>query len=149
MLKVFAVFALLLPVQNAIAQSFVCTSDMSVGFFFNEEKRAWDNATFQNISTYDVRRVTDKERAYYASLEKAPTWGVFKPGQSSSIHLCKEVSTVNTSTKLLCGDLTYNFKFDERSLRFQAYYVGGYSNGVDNNEDTPYIQIGRCHYVRP
>ncbi len=30
------------------------------------------------------------------------------------------------------------------TLRFQRYYAGQYLNGRDNNNDTPFVEIGRC-----
>lgn len=151
MFRVAAVLALLVPIQTAVAQSYLCTSDMSVGFFFNEEKRSWGPTTFRTISVYQVRPLTQKERysISYVLSDITSTWGVFKLDDTFPTHRCVDKSLNNTSTNLLCGDPSHGFLFEANSLRFHEHYSGGYSMGIDNNDDTPYIKVGRCRYVQP
>ncbi len=34
--------------------------------------------------------------------------------------------------------------FNKETLRFADYYAFGYTDGVDNNDNTPAVTVGKC-----
>lgn len=135
---------------SAVAQElyhFDCKVDLSTGYRFDEALRSWQPTQFKAQETYTLRHLTDTEIANQFPAEKGNSWGAFKPGDRSSQLLCPEPSP-SFPDRFVCGRTGHIFELNSRPLRFQLYYSGGYVLGVDNNENTPFIEIGRCKFEK-
>jgi hypothetical protein len=132
--------------QHASAD-FLCKTDVSVGYKFDENTRSWTSANFLPKGDFVIRQLTDTERQQTSEViyPKGSTWGVFTPDRPNFPRYgCPEPRTSLHESGLHCGGGGDEFDFDSRSLRYQTYYRGGYVYGRDNNDDTPAIDIGRC-----
>lgn len=146
-LALLAVVIASIPSWPAVATSlqYECQSDMAVGFRFDEVGRRWGPTTFRSTGAYLVRPLTTDERASPVLNSKDATWGVFKPGSSYHNYTCSNTAKEGESPHIACGGIGMNFVLSGSSLRYQAAYLGGYVHGRDDNDDTPFIEAGRCH----
>jgi hypothetical protein len=121
--------------------AFDCTTDLAVGFNFDESSRAWQPTTFRDRNRYIVRTLSEAEQnSRFLPDSGKHAWGVFEGDNEFPTYRCDEVGGYMFCDRQAMG----NFQFDMQSLRFQKYYAFGYVGGRDSNEDTPAIEIGRC-----
>ncbi len=132
---------------SAATFHYECKSDLVSGYHFDEATRAWTPIQFRSDRTYVIRQLTEKERESQFLYPKNSTWGVFEPGDKIQTFSCPEPDNKDSDRRMTCGGIGHNLVFGRTSLRYQRYYVGGYVAGVDNNDDTPFIEIGRCRFV--
>jgi hypothetical protein len=133
--------------QPALADiiHYECKADLSTGYHFDEKTRAWSPTNFIPKGKYVIRKLSDEELKY-PSTPKGSTWGVFNDEYKTAQFGCPEPATSVYLDGLRCG-YGGEFQFNAMPLRYQTYYVGGYVHGRDNNDDTPYIEIGRCKEI--
>jgi hypothetical protein len=145
LLRVVFAFALIAglpqPLLAQAAYHFECTEDLVVGYAFNEVTRAWGPSEFKGNKgkhRYILRHLTDDEKSFQP---QRIMWGVFE-GERGTILTCPD----SDYGKFLCGNQTFAFALGVSSMRYQKYYQGGYVSGRDDNDDTPFIEIGRCKF---
>jgi hypothetical protein len=115
------------------------------GFAFDEGTRLWQPMQFRvPAQVHTIRPLTaEEQKDRFWPFPAGATWGVFEGKDPYSRYRCPDP---NNDT-LYCGALADHFILDLATRRYQAYYVGGYVHGRDDNDDTPSIQIGRCKEV--
>ena len=127
---------LVLLTSNALAEGWICQADMATGFIFNGTM--WESAEFSVVdSEYLIRRPNpdDAEEALY-------DWIVVTIGEQDSHYQCQD----DPGDGLLecAGRLWGEFNLDMTRLRFVLTYSMGYLTGLNENADTPLMEIGRC-----
>jgi hypothetical protein len=131
------------PLLAQAAFHYECKGDSSVGYRFDEGVLSWKSGEFRvGEPSYSVRHLTDEEMRDDV-IYKGKTWGVFAPHDKATLLSCPDMEAGD----LRCGGGSLSFILDSHSLRYQKYYQGGYVSGRDDNDDTPFIEIGRCRLV--
>ena len=119
---------------SAIGQtSYLCISDLSVGFSFNKGSQSWERANF-NV----------KNEKFMLSINSSGEWRWKEFGKEGTGVFCGK--QFSEHGYLRCESFT-QVSFNRKNLRFQSYYPVGYVNkGIVGNEggDTPAITIGTC-----
>jgi len=108
--------------------SYLCIPTKSTGFYYNKSSKEWTNTTF---------KVGDEKLLI---KRKGSSWEWSKFGENISHKMCKIQPEINQVNCFVTGDLTLNLK----TLRFIQTYSYGYISGLDVNDDTPNITIGKC-----
>ena len=122
----------------AVAQQYLCVSDKSSGFAYDESSRTWDHAGLE----------TDGQSFLVASDGSESGFQVTQVGDSFVVSRCSE--GFDEYGYLTCEGI-WEFKFNRRNGRFVTAFVFGYLNvlpGVnditDATSNTPSITIGTC-----
>ncbi len=119
--NVFCVF-------NVIAQDYLCIPSSAAGFAYNASSKKWERSFFK----------IDNEKKILKKTQNGYEWRDFG---SSSGSTCPDFNQFNyLHCKIFLGDLVLNRK----TLRFIETYMSGYHDGVENNSNTPLMQIGTC-----
>lgn len=142
---VILISVLLATAGSAGAQQFLCVADKGTGFAYSTDSKTWDIASFN---------IDDDRYLIAPSNPVGLTPNLFlvtKLGQSSPRARCSD--GFNRFGFLICTDGIggVEFRFSRDNLRFiyiyrLGYYnvVSGRDNGVTEESDTPFMQIGKC-----
>jgi hypothetical protein len=132
-----AALAVSLTTDCALAlDKYLCIADKATGFHWTGTE--WAQTTFK----------VDKDKYIVADLDANRrhddiTIGVTKLGDQRPSYFCRDRDSYST---LYCTG-GVNMRVNLKSLRYMQIYSEGYLEGDDNNNDTPYIQIGRCSKI--
>src|SRR5262245_40293179 len=126
---------LVLATSYANAQdSYLCIADQTTGFIYDKNLKSWKQTTFKAGDRYLLTRAS-----------KQGSWILKKFGEQ---HAMAECGQFNTAGNLLCGDGGADFRMNRDNLRFLYVFPHGYwfnkNPKVDEDGDTPYIEIGKC-----
>src|SRR5690242_18375579 len=109
--------------------SYLCSTEMTTGFWLDESTGKWQIAKF-------------KESKYFISNSDASGWYVRLLGSADAIARCQSMPEPN-ATDLRCSGKK-EFWIDTRTLTFTAAQAYGYLEGQGGPHRTPFISIGRC-----
>jgi hypothetical protein len=139
-----AALAVSLTTDCALAlDKYLCIADKATGFHWTGTE--WAQTTFkveQNkyiVADLDVSERTDKHPI-----------GVTRLGHKHFDYLCSiniYEHTLLCSSDLLNDYYPLSMRVDLTTLRYITIYSSGYVDGVDNNDHTPNIEIGRCSRI--
>jgi len=147
---ILAIVCVLLSQVGHADEKYICTADRATGFKFNSSSKQWEVVNFKNDAKYVISRLIDEK-----IISKAVKMGITKEfavtrvGQSIPDAKCKEF---NEYGYLFCEGIL-DFKFNRKNGRYLAAYTIGYiqvgsdigkKKLVDEDSDTPYIEIGKC-----
>jgi hypothetical protein len=131
-----AALAISLATEPALASAkYLCIADKATGFSWTGSE--WAPTTFK----------VEKDKFVIADLPadnlmriKDPTLtiGVTGLGKLLPSYFCK------AGPVLECIGPGGDMRIDLTTLRFMSWYLLAYTNGEDDNDDTPSIEIGRC-----
>ncbi len=129
--KIVVIFSLLCFSSISFGEdiSYLCIPTKATGFYYNKSTKEWTNSTF---------KVGDEKLLI---KKKGSSWEWSKFGDKISHKTCgyrTDVEQVDCLTS--GGDLTLNLK----TLRYIQILLYGYIDGVDSNDNTPAITIGKC-----
>jgi hypothetical protein len=126
------------------ADSYLCVTDYSIGYDYDEATASWRPAKFQPKEKYLIRPLAPPEQSNLATSIFTPTVGVFPMGDYHPVSPC-EWFNIRPDRMLVCHGV-YGFAFNESNFRFQASYLGLYLYppiaGV--KADSPTLDIGKC-----
>ena len=121
-------------IQSALAQSsFLCISDASTGFGYDQATRKWVAKRF-NVDDHK-----------FLLNKKDGSWQWTKFGETYVTGKCS--GDFNSNGFLDCEGFGEEIRLNKQTLRFQSIYNVGYVVAglvKDDNGNTPYIEIGRC-----
>lgn len=120
-------------IANA-ADSYLCVAEMTTGFTYDANKKAWRSADFRS----------EKKLAITRSKNKPYAWEAKEVGDSRPAASCE--NDFNEAGNLFCTGV-FDLRFNRRQLRFlYAYPIGYWSDGAGarEGENTPAMAIGRC-----
>lgn len=130
------------PSMADTSEQYLCTADLTVGFFYNTVSKKWDMGNFKADAKYVVSRrgAQEAESAFLV-------WDI----GDDELYRASCRSEFNKYGFLFCnmGD-GGEFKFNRINGRYLATYTSGYFNVVPGNKltdassSTPIIEIGRC-----
>lgn len=122
------------PVENA--NSFICIADKAAGFSYNETRSEWEGLSFDAV----------EEGKHLFKKEDDGAWSVSVIGHENIVFECDK--EFDDHGFLTCGDKSWNFLMNRKTLRYQEYVAGTYvvSEHVDHRllRLSPYIKIGKC-----
>ena len=117
-------------------EKYICIAEKTVGFSYNEHTKEWQNTFFKDEDKY--------------LLSKCPGSGcsflLKELGAQFSTATCK--SPFTKYGYIFCSSSIIQFKFNKDNGRYLLVYPIGYYNKTPEDEkqnnDTPYMQIGKC-----
>lgn len=120
-------------------EKYLCVSDRSTGFRYDESSKSWEQARFKANRKYIISKSDDKEY----------TFKVIRIGENYPICYCMQ--GFNEPGYLFCQGPGGDFRFNKKNGRYILIYSIGYYNVLpdsmfltDENSDTPFIEIGKC-----
>jgi len=123
------------------ADSYLCVADKATGFRYYKETKKWGQANF-NVETQ--KYVFSKSESSFSKPDKPVfKWELTEMGQDTPwITIYNEDFSQDGTIK---GE-GHNFRFimNKKSLRYLKSHSNGYLDGIDSNDNTPYIEIGKC-----
>lgn len=125
--------------QTAAApQPWLCVPDQAVGFAFEPSSKSWAQRRFRVSDDKYLIRGSERTNAFGGKAR----WEISKFGNQEPLFLCY----TDPSFPLLdCSQYNNTFILNKNTMRFQYYFSGSYLRGFDKaDEDTPYIEIGKC-----
>ncbi len=144
--------------------SYFCVANASGGVSFNDTLNKWDSTGFTASGRYVVNVARHSETTdRWGKLRTVYTVTVSEHGVVESDYLSNICSTTDSTLRsynllthfisdtgqLSCqrfgGD--WNWKMNLENGRFMSTYVLGYLDGIDNNDNTPSIEIGTCSRI--
>ena len=131
-------------------KSFLCIADFSTGFA--KEGGEWRPVQVDiSDKKYILRRPNELEKKQWKNYEskKKVSWVWLKFGEEWSWHTCKNEAT--ESGVIPCPYRFLNLVVNIKSLVFQIYHQGDYTNWIDPDDPyyqeltlEPFIEIGKC-----
>jgi len=140
-MKAFITAILLLSSALTVAEgtTYLCIEEHSGGVLF--KNGAWDGVSFTAGSKYIIKQKAGES-----------VWVVRSHGYAFDKYICPNQTGSglgNDVGVLVCNSpVGYGvFKFNIKSHRFLATFAHGYVDGKDNDENSPYIGIGKCSQI--
>jgi hypothetical protein len=126
MRKLITIFLFAICSVAQAQDTYLCIPKSATGYSYEKSTKSWE------ITSFNVRNEK------YLLKKKSGIWSWDEFGQNTSLSECKELITkINCR---LAGELI----FDKKTLRYLRTYIAGYVDGVNNNNNTPLIEIGTC-----
>lgn len=142
--------------------SYFCTADAAGGVSYNDGTKKWEGTIFRVEDRYiltvklfgevEQEYQTDKKTYFVTFSEHGnEAVGVLEGSCYTNNNKLREINPLisyitengDLSCKLMGGDLDVNLV----NGRFLKSYNWGYVDGVDNNSNTPHIEIGKCSRI--
>ena len=118
---------------GAVADSYLCVADKATGFKLDKTTKIWRSTNFD---------VSDNKYIVAKSKFEAFNWDVTTVGEKFPDYLCEDRIIDQV---FHCNDISTNFYFSTKTLRFMSVYVGDYVALLGGDGDsTPLIEIGKC-----
>lgn len=124
----------------ALAQSMICTVEMSAGIALDRSTGKWTTSTFRPEAKYVVRRSSNPKFKYE----------VAQLGGRHPTAFCEREFEQGV---LRCAGFGHEFYFSRGDMRFLSFYKMGYWNesaiaaaapGRREGDDTPAVNAGPC-----
>ena len=138
-MRVFVVTAFLCIWScTAVGQSngaYYCVPEISGGLAYDEATKKWVGSVFR-VSSYPrfIMKVTGNRITITDSGSN-----VARPCEPTSSR-----SQTDGPLTFRCVSSLVDYVFDLRTNRYMAIYTIGYTNGEDNNNNTPLVAGGTC-----
>ena len=117
----------------SLAEQYLCTADLVTGFSWNEKDGRWNSTNFNvENENYLVSSIEPSTGGHYV---------IKKLGDRKIIATCE--SGFDASGLLSCRDFVV-FRMNREAGRYLLVYPSGYVEGYDNNDNTPFVEIGKC-----
>jgi hypothetical protein len=113
-------------------ESYICVADSATGFAFNKTSKKWKSTFFTTENKYIISK---SKKAKYQ-------WSVKEVGESYIYSSCK--NDFNSGGYIFCIGIGNTFTMNKNTFRFIMTYRLGYLDGIDNDDNTPHIEIGKC-----
>lgn len=138
--------------------TYLCIADASGGIRYDDASNQWVGTRFNTDKRYILTAkanglvndpIFDLPKMTYIITWKqhGANWDEFMSGcwtVSDELRKINPMSSYLDFGSLNCraygGPLTVNFN----NLRFMSTYLYGFVDGMDNNENTPFIHVGKC-----
>ena len=127
---------------------YYCTVKFVGGISYNDMLGQWQGAVFKPSGNF-VMKLSFRETIKVFGVD-FDTYDVFitDEGTSQAIYCVDDGKppSIDETGAFSCSTLhgIYVYKFNFGNHRFIRIYTAGYTNGADNNKDTPSIAGGLC-----
>jgi hypothetical protein len=157
--------ALIAPVSHAQTPkdaSYLCTSEMAVGFEYNTSLKNWEGVSLDSegsFSKFILRLKSVKERVRRnASGENEDVTDylvtISKTGANAAIPctfggtgINSRIIVVGDNDNVVCTAKRRRLTFNLESKRFISVHLYGYVDGEDGNENMPTMSGGTCKKI--
>ena len=123
----------------AISQdAYICIPTARTGFSMNLSTKKWEQTRF---------RIDDDKKILKKNNDK---WEWRKFGVNYSYSDCtsggdpNSKGGFNSAGFMFCSTIAGNMRISKNTLRYIETFEYGYFDGKDNNDNTPFIEIGTC-----
>ena len=120
-------------------EQYLCISELSTGFSYNETSKSWERTNFKAVGEYIISKSKD-------GIDK---YKVTRLGKNVAFLKCKD--DFNKRGTLSCKAFVENLFFNKNNGRFIYIFPFGFINVLpeinkktDETSDTPYMEIGKC-----
>lgn len=131
---------------SALAESYICIEDQSVGFRYDKATDKWEGEIFKASNTKYV----------YSKSSRTGGWEIKVVGKSYPEAKCD--ADFNKAGLLICADGFTQFRMNKNNGRYLAVSPIGYWSDIKKlpknaspidylfleGQNTPYIEIGKC-----
>ena len=125
---VFILFGLFfVNIANA-QEGYLCISEAAGGVSFEKNSQKWRGTAFK----------TDNKKIL---INKKNNKWMMKEFDSQFESDC---TSPNEYGYMFCDKILGEFKFNIKNRRYISTYIAGYIDGLNNNDNTPSIEIGVC-----
>jgi hypothetical protein len=121
-------FCAMLSTNSYAQESYLCVSEASGGVAYEKNINKWKGTVFR----------TKNEKILITS--KNNKW-VMRKFESTIEVDCNAPSNYGV---MRCSDIFGTLIFNMVTRRYLSSYLAGYTDGSDNNDNTPNIEIGVC-----
>ncbi len=84
------------------------------------------------------------EKNYRSGKEEKWRWTLTELGEKTPLLAnCDDTYREQRTNEIYCDGL-FTLRMNKETLRFLYSYFYGYTDGVDNNANTPALAIGKC-----
>ncbi len=106
---------------------YLCVGDAAGGVSFDGNSQKWKGAALRTSSKILVNKKNNKwtMKEFDSSLEN-------------------ECTQPNEYGVMSCNKIFGEFHFSTKTRRYISTYIAGYIDGRNNNDNTPYVEIGVC-----
>lgn len=139
--------------------AYYCTVKFAGGISYNNSLQQWHGDTFQPEGNFVMKLGFRETRKVFGSDSDVYDVAITKEGASGPSYCVidteppatPEPPAIDELGGLSCTVLrgTYEYKFNFNNHRFIKIYTYGYTDGVDNNDNTPAISGGLCTKIQP
>jgi len=140
MKKIPVICLLLLCSGSVLAEkeqkNYLCIAETSGNIAFNDDTGKWEGSNSEAGNKF-LLKINDKEYLSFAAT-------VTNFGQKKPMFICLKGDEHTYAKSQICKGFYGRFVYSLETLRFLRSYLAGYIDGKDNNNNTPYIQIGTC-----
>lgn len=148
--------------EDPFEGSYFCVADAAGGVSFDDALNKWDSTRFKTGERYVVNVARhSKTENWLGELRTVYTVQVHNHGSGESDALLGNCRTNNPTLhsynpithfiseagELSCRRLGGDWMMNLKNGRFMNTYVWGYLDGIDNNSNTPNIEIGTCSRI--
>lgn len=148
-------------VTTEFAGTYFCTADAVGGVRYNEIAGDWVSTKFEAVSKYILNISNNSEildefngkvrMTYFIEFSEhgsgSDLVSVYCRTKSDQLRSINPLANFISQSGFTCnaggGDLIVDFD----TLRFLKSYTWGYVDGVDDNSNTPHIEIGTCSRI--
>lgn len=120
----FSSYTLVASAQN----SYLCIPNKTTGFSFDSNKNNWVTSEFITTESKRILIKTDSN------------WEWRRFGNKFG----EKCGSISEAGWLICNAFFGTVRFNKNNLRFVETYTFGYTDGKNNNDNTPSISIGTC-----
>ena len=161
-MKRVAVFLLLSTISCAAQpigdKAYYCEAQFSGGLAFSETTKRWGATTFRPSDKFVLKLKYLEKRLEKDALGKPVERYHYRitttdAGQSDPMpcfDFRNEQATVWIGNGLYfnCEGVTRTYIFNLKANRFLSTYLNGFIDGVDNNDNTPFVAGGLCTLIQ-
>ena len=130
---VLAVLWVLASASVYAEERYMCVPDQAAGFSFDQNSSRWKSVNLQ----------AEKER-YIISGETLTDSSLSIVSAGANYDECRSDKGFSNTNEAYFECIFGEFIFNKNTGRFLRTYTAGYIDGLDNNQNTPAILIGRC-----
>lgn len=168
-LKTMSVTALFIIPSNALAiegkdfsGSYFCTADAAGGVSYNDTSKKWEGTVFRVEDRYILKVEFFREvkrdwaafnNAYFVTLSEHgnKATDILESTNYTNDNNLREInpliSYISAAGSFSCQIVLGTLEVNLSTGRFLKTYNWGYVDGADNNDNTPFIQIGKCSLI--
>ena len=140
--------------STAFAQSkdlaYFCVGEAAGGLWYNQQTKKWEGHSSIPSQKFVLKIKFPGARVRKGASEKQASdynITITKTGENTGLP-CRANETVTVSDLygifISCIMSGNEYQFNLGTNRFLSIYRYGYTNGQDNNDNTPHVEVGTC-----
>jgi hypothetical protein len=134
--------------------SYFCTAEAAGGVSYKADQKKWGGAIFRTNEKFVLRLKFVDVEAGTSTWDKNDIYTNFEvfltPSGTNSDSRCSYIGaggkkvSVSKHDQFTCYAALQQYIFNLNTNRYLNIYAQGYTDGTDNNDDTPSVTAGVC-----